>query len=71
VNELEALLLGSVRPLACDAMTDAIEAAEALDVEVQQLAWPVAFVAYRGGGASSCLSRPNPAPRQIREPIQD
>src|ERR1051325_4613952 len=58
VDELEALLLRPERSVPGDAMTDPIEASEALDINMKQLSGVIPFVTLRW---RSRLEAPEPA----------
>ena len=46
MQELKSLSAGTVGPAASDPMADAVEAAQALDIDVKQLARTIALIAH-------------------------
>jgi len=68
IDELKALLFRSEGTAAGDAMSHTIEAAQALDIEVEQLAGSLPYRTGTAGG-STCRKRLSPADRQIRATV--
>ena len=60
MEEVIARPFAFAAPVAGDAVAALAEAGKLLDVEMQELAWPLALIAANGRGRIQVLRRPSP-----------